>query len=147
MGALTDVIADDARRRAVCDDGVEAIKAEVKSKKGLTGVAVKAGFKAVQGVKPGFVPMALNHLLDDFAAQIDPFYDEWKASGSGTLKAYFTAHDKKIANALLSITDERGKNAKSRTVAKAYQKLRPQAVNHTAAAMPRVADLVSKHVS
>ncbi len=147
MGALTDVIADETRRRAVCDDGVEAIKAEVKSKRGLTGVAVKAGFKAVQGVKPGFIPMALNHLLDDFAAQIDPFYDAWQTDGSGTLRDYFRSNDVKIANALLSITDERGKNAKSRTVAKAYQKLRPQAVNHTAAAMPRVADLVSKHVS
>lgn len=146
MGALTDVIADETRRRAVCDDGVAAIKDEVASKRGLTGVAVKAGFKAVQGVKPGFIPMALNHLLDDFAAQIDPFYDAWKASGSGTLKDYFRANDTAIANALLSITDDRGRNAKSRTVAKAYQSLRPQAVTHTAAAMPRVADLVSKHV-
>ena len=146
MGALTDVIADQSRRRAVCDDGVRAIEEEVRSKRGLTGVAVKAGFKAVRGVKPGFIPMALDHLLDDFAAQIDPFYDAWKESGSGTLKQYFTANDNRIANALLTITDGRARSAKSRVVAKAYGKLRPQAVAHTANAMPRVADLVSKHV-
>jgi hypothetical protein len=146
MGALTDAIADKTRRRAVCDDGVRAIEAEVKSKRGLTGVAVKAGFRAVRSVRPGFVPMAMDHLLNDFAAQIDPFYDQWKDGGKGTLRDYFIANDAKIANALLSITDNRAKNAKSRTVAKAYSKLRPKAVSHTAAAMPRVADLVAKHV-
>ena len=146
MGALSEVIQDPARRRNVVDDGVRAIDAEVQSKRGVTGFAVKAGFRTVKSVSPGFIPQALNHLMDDFAEQIDPYYDSWKADSSGTLKAYFVANDVKIANALLSITDDRARTAKSRVVKKAYQKLRGQAVNHTAAAMPRVADLVTKHV-
>jgi len=147
MGALTDVIKDQTKRRAVVDDGIRAIEAEVASKRGLSGLAVKAGFKVVRGIKPGFIGMALDHLLDDFSARIDPFYDRWQAAGGqGRLRDYFVANDSAIANELLGVTDGRAHNAKNKAVKKAYQKLRPQGVEHVKAAMPRVGDLVAKHV-
>ena len=147
MGALSDVIQDQTRRRAVVDDGIRAIEAEVASKRGLSGMAVKAGFKVVRGIKPGFIGMALDHLLDDFSARIDPFYDQWRDGGSkGQLRDHFVANNAAIANALLGVTDARAQNAKNKAVKKAYDKLRPQGVEHVKAAMPRVGDLVAKHV-
>ncbi len=146
MGALHQLVQDPEKRRAVIDDGVIAIDAEVASKKGLTGMAVKAAFATVKKVRPGIIPMALDSLLDDFALQVDPFYEAWKASGQGTLEEWFVARATEIANALLSITDERARHAKHRAIKGAYNKLRPQAVQHTAAAMPRVAWLVQKHL-
>jgi hypothetical protein len=147
MGALSNAIKDQQKRRAVVDDGVAAIEAEVASKGGVSGLAVKGAFKVVKGVKPGFTGMVLDHLLDDFAAQVDPFYDAYKASGQSDIVGYFGSRDKEIASALLSVTDARAVRAKNKAIKKAYDKLRPRAVDHVTAAMPRVARLVEKHAS
>jgi hypothetical protein len=146
MGALSDAVQDRAKRKAIVDDGVKVIDAEVASKRGFSGMAVKAGFKAVKALKPGMVGMALDMLLPEFAEQIDPFYEAWKASGEGTLEQYFKANDSRIADALLSITDKRSKRAQQPTLKKVYDKLRPQGVEHTKAAAPALAGLVSRHV-
>jgi len=147
MGALSDALNDPNKRKAIVDDGVKVIEEEVRSKSGFRGMAIKAGFKTVKAIRPGIIGMALDHLMPEFATQIDPFYDEWKASGSGTLRDYFTRRDADIANALLSITDQRSRGAQNRTMKKAYDKLRPQGLEHTKAAIPRLAGLVERHVA
>jgi len=147
VGALSDAIQDMEKRRAVVDDGVKAIEAEVASKRGMTGLAVKGAFKVVRGIKPGFIGQALDHLLDDFTARVDPFHAAWVSSGSGTCEQYFIAHKAEIAEALLGVTDERAKRAKNRALVKTYQKLRPQGVQHVTEAMPRVGALVAKHTA
>lgn len=146
MGVLSDALKDDNKRKAIVDDGLKVIDAEVASKRGFSGLAVKAAFKAVKAIRPGIIGMALDHLLPDFAPEIDPFYDEWKASGSGTLEQFFVRNDTRIANALLSVTDRRSQNAQNKAMKKAYDKLRPQGIEHTRSAMPRLAGLISRHV-
>ena len=146
MGVLAEALKDDGRRKAIVDDGIKVIDAEVASKRGFSGLAVKAAFKAVKAIRPGVIGMALDHLLPDFAPEIDPFYDEWKASGLGTLEQFFTTNDVRIANALLSVTDRRSKNAQNKAMKKAYDKLRPQGIEHTRVAMPRLAGLIGRHV-
>lgn len=146
MGALHDLVQDPARRRAVIDDAEAAVDAEVASKTGLTGLAVKAGFRTVKAFKPGIIPMSLDAFLDEFSQQIDPFYDQFRASGQADLKAWFLGRRLEIANALLEVTDRRARTTRHRSLQSAYERLRPQAVEHTAAAMPRVADLVQKHL-
>ena len=106
MGALSDLIQDPVKRKAVVNDSVRAIDAEVAGKRGLSGAVVKAGFKMVKGVSPGFIPMALDHLLDDFARQVDPFYTDWKDGENGSLDSYFQRRAPEIADALLTITDD-----------------------------------------
>ncbi len=147
MGALSDAIKDPARRRAIVDDGVRTIDAEVASKRGISGLAVKAGFKVVKKVKPGIVGEALNSFLDDFAAAVDPHYDSFKSSGESDVRAFFTRNASEISDALLGIVDRRAERAKHRTLKKAYYKLRPQGKKHTMEAMPRVASMVERNVS
>lgn len=146
MGSLVEVIKDDAKRRQVVDDCVVLIEAEVGDKKGLSGMAIKAGYKTVKGIRPGTIPMAMNHLLDDFAAKVDPFWQECQDTGANP-RSFFSARKAEVANALLGITDARAKRAKNKLIAKTYTKLRPTAVEHVGAAMPRFADLVQKHAS
>jgi hypothetical protein len=146
LGALSDVIKDPARRRAIIDDGVGVIDGEVARKGGLSGLALKAGFAVVKGVKPGIIGEALNMFLDDFAARVDPHYDAWKASGQGDLRGYFVRHADPIADSLLTIVDGRAERSRHQTLRKAYYKLRPEGKKHTIEAMPAVADLVRRHV-
>ena len=145
MASLATVLADPTKRRRVVDDGVAMIEAEVADKSGLSGMAIKGGFAVVQKVKPGFVGGALNHLLDDFARQVDPFWADCQAKGEDPRK-FFGQHGPAIANALLKITDERARNAVG-PVRSTYDRLRPEASKHVVAAMPRLADLLRKHAS
>ena len=146
MGALSDVIKDPARRRAIIDDGVRVIDAEVSRKGGLSGLALKAGFAVVKGVKPGIIGEALNMFLDDFAAKVDPHHEAWRASGKGELRSWFVSHADAIADSLLQIVDGRAERSRHQTLRKAYYKLRPEGKKHTIEAMPAVADLVRRHV-
>lgn len=143
MAKLTEVLKDPARKRQVVDAGVKVIEAEVADKGGLSGMALKATFKLVQNIKPGFVPTALHHLLDDFAPKIDPFWEECQAAGE-VPRTFFVRRGNEIANALLSVTDMRARGAGGPAKA-AYEKLRPEALKHVTAAMPRLADLVSTY--
>jgi hypothetical protein len=145
MPTLTEIIKDPKKRHAVVDDGVIVIEQEVADKGGLSGMAIKAAFGTVKKIKPGFIGGSLNHLLDDFAAQVDPFWlkcQEEKADARG----YFVKNGNAIANALLKITDDRSKKA-SGAARSAYDQLRPKAVEHVVTAMPRLAELVKKHAS
>ncbi len=145
MGALSEAIKDPAKRRAIIDDGVKVVEQEVSNKRGMSGMAVKAGFKVVKGVKPGIIGEALNMFLDQFAAKVDPYYDRCQEQG-GSLRAYFVANSDAIADDLLGIVDAKAERAKHRTLKKAYFKLRPQGKKHTIEAMPAVAGLVQRHV-
>ena len=145
MASLKEVVADPSRRRAVVDDGVTVIEAEVADKGGLSGMAIKAAFGMVKRLRPGFVGQALNHLLDEFAGAVDPIWTECVAKG-GDPAAGFTAQGPRVTQALLGITDKRAAGG-SGPVKATYEKLRPEAVKHVQVAMPRVAGLLKKHAS
>ncbi len=143
MPSLKDVIADPTKRRNVVDDGVNVIEAEVADKGGLSGMAIKAAYGTVKRIKPGFIGGALNHLLDDFASKVDPFWTAAVAKG-GDPSATFVRQGPQVAEALLSITDARARQAVG-PVRKTYDQLRPRATDHVVDAMPRLAGLLKKH--
>jgi hypothetical protein len=144
--ALSDVVKDPVKRRAVVDDCVKLIDAEVGDKRGLTGAAIKAAYMTVKNIKPGFVGAAMNDLLDPFSQKVDPFWAECQAKKSNA-RQFFALKRAEIANALLSITDQRADRSEHKVLVKAYHRLRPQAVNHIGDAMPRLADVIVKHAS
>lgn len=146
MGSLLETIRVPAKRSAVLDDCEKLIHAEVSDKGGLSGVAVKAAFKSIQSLRPDIVRDSMDALLDDFSAKVEPFWSECQTSGQAP-RAYFERRKVDVANALLSITDQRAQTSKHRVLVKAYSSLRGKAVEHIGAAMPRFADLLQRHAS
>ena len=144
MTTLKEILTAPATRTRVVADCVQVIEDEVKSKGGVTGLAIKAAFAVVKAVKPGFIAEAVDHMLDDFAGKLDPFYEQAKAAGQ-TPSAYMNARPAEVANALLSISDQRAQSAKNQTVKKAYEKLRPSAQRHVEAAVPAIGRLVDRY--
>lgn len=142
--SLVAVLADPTTRTAVIRDSEKLLEAEVASKSGLRGAAVRAGFKALKKIKPGIVPAAIGKLLPAFAPVIDPFYAEGVQKGD--VRGHFTREADRIADALLGVTDAKAADADNRVMKKIYGGLRGQAQQHTAAAMPAVADLIVRHV-
>ena len=65
MPSLPEVLTSDAKKQSVVEDCVHLIDDEVKDKGGLTGLAIKAGYSAVKGVKPGFVKNVVTDLLPE----------------------------------------------------------------------------------
>jgi hypothetical protein len=151
VATLLEKIGAPPKRTAVINDCVLLIDEEVKKKGGFSGAAVKLAFAAVKAVKPGFIAEAVDHLLDDFATRLQPFYDgHAQAQGRGdarSLPSHFSEQAGAIAEALLGITDERAKRAQNAMVKKSYEKLRPSAKKHVEEAVPGIASLVEKHTA
>lgn len=146
MSKLADVLNSPEKKDRVVQDCLQIIDAEVADKGGLSGMAIKAGYKAVKGVKPGFVQKVVNDLLPEFADAVDPIYEEAVAQ-SRPVKQHFVDNSGRVADNLLAITDGKAKRSQNNLVRKTYEKLRGQAKNHVEAAVPRLGDLIQKHTA
>lgn len=144
MANLTEALTDPAKKSLVVDDCCALIDAEVGDKGGLSGLGIKAGYKVVKGVKPGFVRSVVNELLPEFAAALDPLYQEAKSTNQ-PVAAHFIKHQGRAADALLAITDAKARHSKSNAVKGAYEGLRGVAKKNVEQAIPRLGKLVEKH--
>ena len=143
MTTLAEVLADPVRRAAVVTDAAALVDAEVASKRGLRGAAIKTGFRAFHKVQPNMMQRALNKLLPHFVPVIDPLWTE--ARQTPDPRGWFVQRDTQVADALLGVTDDLSKKAKNRVLVKIYSGLRGQAHAHVVAAVPGLADLIQKH--
>jgi len=146
MATLLESLGNKTKRSAVIADCCTMIDQEVDSKGGLSGIAIKTAYKLVKGVKPGFIAEAVDGLLDDFCKNLQPFADEAIAKGVGIQK-HFTDNRSRVADALLTITDERAKKTRHGVVKSGYEKLRGTAKKNVEEAVPRVGGVIQKHAS
>lgn len=146
MGSLIEALTEQSKKKNVVKDCCDLIDAEVKDKGGISGLAIKAGYKAVKGIKPGFVEKAVEDLLPDFAKALEPIYADAKAK-NGPISDFFTSNTGRVADALLSITDAKAARAKSGVAKSAYDKLRDSAKKNVEQAVPRLGQLVEKYGS
>ncbi len=142
------LLSDASKRPALLKSCVKLIDDEVKAKSGITGIAIKGGYKIVCKIKPGIILESMDSLLDDFVKRVEPF---WKAhlENDGTEKDFarvLAGKKEEVADALLGITDDRASRAQQKTMKKAYEKLRPTAKKHVAEAVPGVGQTLSGHL-
>lgn len=144
MPSLNDALLSDDKKPAVVEDCLHLIDAEVADKGGLSGLAIKAGYGVVKGIKPGFVKQAVSDLLPEFATALDPIYQEAKTGGK-PVGDYMAQNSGRVADALLAITDAKAQKSKSGAVKGAYEKLRGTAKKNVEAAVPRLGKMLEKH--
>jgi hypothetical protein len=130
----------------VIDDALGVLDQEVADKSGITGIAIKATYKVVKGIRPGFIREVVDALLDEFLEAVEPLYQDAVANkrptGSGVRE-----NPSRVADALLAVTDRKSQKAKSQVVKSAYEKLRPSAKKQVEAACPRLAGLLERHAA
>ncbi|MFT3928137.1 MAG: hypothetical protein QM778_36755 [Myxococcales bacterium] len=146
MATLREMVADPGKRQQVVDDAIKVIDAEVSDKGGLGGMAIKAAYSMAKGVAPGIIQKVLNNMLDDLLGALQPYFDESKAK-KADFKNHVVAKGSDVANSLLAVTDARASRASGGALKKGYEKLRPTAQKHVEQALPRLADLVTKHAN
>lgn len=146
MSALKERL-EAADRQVVIRDTVSLIDDEVASKSGLSGMAIKGGYKVVKKLRGGrMIHDAVDHLLDDFTDALAPLYDDFlEADSTTTFERYLKGHSDAACDALLGITDAKIKRAENRVIIKTYNKLRGQAEKHVVDALPGVGRLIDQH--
>jgi hypothetical protein len=145
MPTLPEALTSDAKRTKVIADCLELLDQEVGDKSGVSGFAIKAGYKAVKGVRPSFLREAVERLLPPFAEALDPIYEE-AVQKNEKPSDYFNKNKARVADALLSITDARAQKADKGLVRSTYERLRPMAKRNVEEAVPRLGKLIEKHV-
>ena len=129
-------------RRDVVKACVDLVESEVANKSGLSGMAIKAGYKVVKALKPGMIPGAVDTLLPEFAAAMQPLYEkasEGETDPKAAFPEYLNTHADETADALLEVTDAKADRAKNKTVKKTYDRLRGSARENVRAAVPGLA--------
>lgn len=141
MTVLSDLLLDAERRPAVVAALSEVVEAEVKEKKGLSGTAVKAAYATARKASPTIVPRAIDKLLPDYAAALEPYWAEF--AGSGDFGTFLAARSGEVSAALLAVTDKRVEGSSREMVKKAYRSIRGKAQDHVAAALPRLGSTIA----
>ena len=141
---LNDVLNDQAKRASITEDVCHLVDEQVGNQRGISGVAVKAGYKLVQGVKPGFVRNVVEALLPEFAAALEPFREQAVTQGQ-SVASYFGAHSQEVAEALLTVTDGRAQASKHGSVKGAYGKLRGSARKNVERAVPGLGKIIETY--
>lgn len=144
----TRILADESKRPAILSDCERLIEEEVGSKSGLSGMAIKTGYKVVSRVKPGIIREVMDGLLNDFVKRLDPFWQQHRANGGepAAFASFMNARAPDIADGLLGITDDRARRANNKVLVSAYEKLRPQGKKHVVDAIPRVGAMLGKYL-
>jgi hypothetical protein len=146
MPSLREQLSTGNKRELVIDDALRVLDQEVADKSGITGIAIKAAYAFVKGVKPGFLREVVDNLTNDFVDAMDAVYQEAIAKGEKP-SVHFERERTRVANSLLAITDRRAERAKNKAIQSTYNKLRPTAQKHVEAAVPRLGKLVEQHAS
>jgi hypothetical protein len=146
MPSLREQVTSAAQRNRVIDDAERVLDQEVADKGGLGGMAVKAGYRLVKSVKPGFIREVIDSLLDEFLEALDPVYQEALAKQEPPAR-YLEQNAGRVADALLKITDSRAERSRHTSVKVMYDKLRPAAKKHVEAAAPRLGRLLETYAA
>ena len=141
MADLKQILTAPDVRPNVVADGVTLVEEEVSDK----GLIIKGAYKTVTAFASGIIRDAVDTLLPDMLAKLQPFWDEFQASGGGVFGDYLAKNGEAASEALLSVTDERAKNSERAPIRKAYNAVRPSGVKNVEAALPRLGALVQKY--
>jgi len=134
-------------RPQVIDDCYALIQQQISDKSGISGTAVKLAYKTVTTFASGHVHHMIKVLLPSLVNQLQPFWADFRDSGSTEFGDYLAKRGDEVAQALLSVTDARAASSRRPTIVKAYRSVRGSAAKHVEAALPHVGDLVLKYAA
>lgn len=144
MKTLAEAASIPEHRTALNHEISALVETRVKAVKGLSGMAIRGGYKVVASMRSGrMIPSAVNVLLDDFCAAIDPFIEHYRASNATSFERFLAGKEREVSNALLSITDARAENANA-LLKGPYRRLRSFGETQVIAAVPGIAQIVER---
>ena len=140
------LLAPDTQLQVIADC-FTLIEQEVAELSGISGAAVKLAYKTINTFKPGHIRFMIESLLPELVTRLEPYWADFRTSGSGEFGDYLAKRGDDVSQSLLSVTDARAAASGRPVVIKAYGSVRNSAAKHVQTALPRVGDLVLKHAT
>jgi uncharacterized protein DUF6918 len=144
---LQDILLAPENQPHVVADCLKLIEQEVSAKSGVSGTAVKLAYKTAHAFASGYIQSTVESLLPDMVTALEPFWDDFSASGAADFGDYLVKHGDEVAEALLAVTDNVAKFSQRPTILKAYGAVRGGAPKHIVAALPNLGSLVQKYAA
>ncbi|QYX33325.1 DUF6918 family protein [Sphaerospermopsis torques-reginae] len=141
--ALIDGLADDNKRQTLVADLTNLLDTQVSSIGGVSGMAIKAGYAAIKGISPKYCAGAIERLLPESFAALEPIWEEGLNTGDAV--GYLSQNRSRTADLLLSITDIRIQKSSNSTIKGVYNKLRSSVKKHVEEAVPGLAQVIDKY--
>jgi len=142
--SLVEQLGKEPVRTQVIDECRELIDAQVKQK----GFVIKTAYSTVKALKKTFIPEVVDSLLDDWLGKLQPHYEKWQAQPTkGSFSDYLVARSDDVAEALLSVTDERADKTTHGTAKKMYHRMRDTAKKNVIDAIPDLSKLIEKRLA
>lgn len=139
---LSNLIEDKAVKASIVADCTQLLETQVATKKGLSGLALKATYGVVKGIGAKYIPGAIGRLLPDAFAALDPMWHEGLQHGDPV--AYLIQHQARTADTILEVTDARIQNSDG-LVKASYNKLRNSVKSDVESAVPGLATIIGTH--
>jgi len=140
---LSDILLNENHRETFVDDCVKLIDQQVAAAPGLGGLALKAAYSTVKGIRADYCAQVLDQLLPEISIALDPMWTEAKNNGNPV--EYLTQRKGEVADELLQISDKRVEKSTRAMVKGAYAKLRPSAKTYVENGVPDLAEIINKH--
>lgn len=131
----------------VLEDCYQLVQQEISDLSGVSGTAVKLGYKTVAAFMPGHIRYLIEQLVPGLVDQLQPYWADFHAAGGSDFGDYLAKRGGEVAQSLLTVTDARAQRSERPTIIKAYRSVRGSAAKHVEAALPRLGDLVSKYAA
>jgi len=139
---LQEILLAPGTKPHVVDDCYALIQREVADKSGVSGAALKLAYKTATTFAPGHVHRMVATLLPRMVEQLQPFWADFNAAGGTEFGDYLAKRGDEVADALLTVTDDRAAASGRPVIVKAYRSVRSGAARHVQAALPQVGELV-----
>jgi hypothetical protein len=140
---LSDILLSEKNIDSVVDDCVGLIEKQVAAASGLGGLALKAAYSTVKGIRRDYCGQVLYQLLPEVSIALDPMWSE--AVNNGNPVEYLTERKSEVADQLLQISDKKAETSTRAVVKGAYAKLRPSAKTYVEKGVPDLAAIINKH--
>jgi Family of unknown function (DUF6918) len=142
---LQEILLAPGTKPRVVDDCYALIQQEVGDKSGISGTAIKLAYKTATTFAPGHVRHMVGTLLPRMVEELQPFWADFNAAGGTEFGDYLAKRGDEVADALLTVTDDRAAASGRPVIVKAYRSVRSGAAKHIQAALPQVGELVLKY--
>ena len=147
MVALKDIVCSEKNRPQIVRDAAQLVESEVRGKSGISGMAIKTGYKAVKKIKPGLIEEVIEGLLPEFVANLEPLFGQWESAGrQPSFEQFLSARKSEAANALLGVTDGRAERTRHNALRKTYKALRPHGQKNVESALPGLGRLLQRYL-
>jgi hypothetical protein len=128
----------------IATDCAKLMEDQVAKKTGISGLAFKAVYGALKSISPNYIHGAIERLLPQVSASLDPIWDEGLKLGNPL--AHLKENTSITADIILSVTDTKIEKSQNKIVKVSYKKIRPSVKGEVEEAIPGLTDILEKYI-